>query len=101
MNEGMLTTGDLARVLGITPAGVRYLLAQGKIEPDNRTEKGWPLFTRATASRILQAREHQEDAAAAAREVYLREAFELQHQRIREAEDRRHHPRDIGPGPFA
>jgi len=66
--EYMLTTADVAARLGITTAGVRYLVRKGKIRPDMRTSAGYPLFTDATIEQAERERGREAGSVKQARE---------------------------------
>lgn len=55
--ETYLTTADVARIAGVTPAAVRALSNRGRLEVATVTAGGIRLYTLATAQRYAEERE--------------------------------------------
>jgi hypothetical protein len=55
--KGHLLAGDVAHLLGMTPAGVRQAAAAGRLRVAETTPKGVRLFTRGDAEAFRAARE--------------------------------------------
>ncbi len=64
--ENLLTPADAARILGITPATIRLMVATGKLKVAVRTEGGIRLFRRADIERLATQRAEQAKARAVA-----------------------------------
>jgi len=56
MKETFLSTADAAKVLSVTPAAVRLMVATGRLKTTARTEGGIQLFKRSTVERLAARR---------------------------------------------
>jgi excisionase family DNA binding protein len=54
--ERLMSTGDAARILGVTPATIRLMERQGRLPSLGRTQGGIRLFRRADVQRVARRR---------------------------------------------
>jgi hypothetical protein len=57
--DQLLLTGEVARWLDITPNGVRALVKNGQLTPDEKTPTGFCLFRVRTIEKLVEAREQK------------------------------------------
>ena len=57
MHEDLITTGDAARILGVSVTRVRQFLDCGAITPATTISTGWRLIRRADVDRLRRERD--------------------------------------------
>ena len=57
MEEDLMTAGDAARIVGLTPAGVRWAAKDGRLQVARTTPGGVRLFDRVEVERFRRERE--------------------------------------------
>ena len=61
-DDTILCTGSAAKILGLTPDGVRHLERVGKLRAAMKTDRGHRLFLKADVDQLAARRDAERDA---------------------------------------